>query len=71
MDLIGAYGAEPVPEGWLNAYQIAEKWGLHPSTTMKRLADLLRGGRVEMRRFNILRGDKPYPTRHYHITGKH
>lgn len=43
----------PVPDGWLNAHELAEIWRLSESHTRKNIMTLLEAGKIERKMFPV------------------
>ncbi len=56
----------PGPE-WKTTSQVAEETGVSASHASQKLRVALRDGEVEMKKFLIDTGSKPYPVPHYRI----
>lgn len=58
-------GLEKVPSGWLTSHQISDKLGKAMSTASHMIAEQVRNGRLEMKKFRIQVGDRAVSTPHY------
>lgn len=62
---------DTVPAGWLTAVQLAAKLGKNRDSLSRSLSQSVREGRVEMKRFRVVNGQRGlYPTPHYRLLAK-
>ena len=57
-------GAEPVPDGWKSAAELATEIRRSRPHTMRIVRELLLAGRAESRKFRIWVGNRTYPVPH-------
>ena len=57
---ISTKGEEVIPEGWQTRNEIAKLFGRTPSTTSRILAEMMRGGKAETKKFKgaVFAGEK-------------
>jgi hypothetical protein len=61
---------EQVPPGWFTVTQLCEETGRANATISKRMTDMVRQGKAEMRRFRVMTGRGVYPVPHYTLASK-
>jgi hypothetical protein len=65
MEMLGAGGVDPVPEGWVTLNELACKTRVHDRTMRSRVDTLVANGKLQKRQFRIRSGRDVRPVWHY------
>lgn len=62
--------AEEVPEGWMTMREIAKSSGLAYTSTVMKMRNMVKCGKVEVKKFRVMCAKKAYLMQHYRIINK-